>query len=77
MTPDILARIESLAKSQKVRLFDIYALGPFLIYAALAKKPGRWTRRMLLTSGIMTIAYNLGNYMNIKKELAERMAEYV
>ncbi len=66
--------IESLIKSQKVRAFDIYALGPFMIWFALAskKKPmARWPRKILFVSGVMTMVYNYQNYKKIAEELKQ------
>lgn len=61
------ADIESLIKSQKVRAFDIYALGPFMMwYAVRSKEMGRWPRRALFISGFMTMLYNYENYKKVK-----------
>jgi hypothetical protein len=61
---------DELAKGQKVRLFDVYALGPFLLYAATRKSPlGRWTKRTLFVAGVMTIIYNWKNYKSIKTDI--------
>lgn len=65
-----LTALDTLAASQKVRLFDVYALGPVLLYAATRKAPlGRWTKRALFTAGIMTIVYNWSKYRTIKQDL--------
>ncbi len=64
-----LTDFDALAASQKVRLFDIYALGPVLLYAATRKAPlGRWTKRTLFVAGIMTIVYNWKRYRSIKTD---------
>lgn len=50
-------------KAQSIRLLDVYALGPFMLYAAL--KPGSlspFQRFALAGIGITTILYNLKNY---------------
>lgn len=61
------ADIESLIKSQKVRAFDIYALGPFMMwYSVKSKGMGRWPRRALFISGFMTMLYNYENYKKVK-----------
>lgn len=65
-----LNEVDKLAASQKVRLFDIYALGPLLLYAATRRAPlGRWTRRTLFVAGIMTIVYNWKRYRTIKQDM--------
>lgn len=59
--------LDSLLKSQKVRLFDTFALGPFMIwYAVKSKGMGSWSRRALFVSGCMTIVYNYDNYRKAK-----------
>lgn len=59
----ILDQIDTLASEQPRRKFDIYALGPFMLYAATRKKAlGPWARRTLFVAGIMTIVYNWKAY---------------
>lgn len=71
-----MSEMDSLAKAQKVRLFDIYALGPVLIYAATRKQPlGRWTKRTLFVAGIMTIVYNWSKYRTVKQDLAKAIKD--
>ncbi len=58
--------------NQKVRAFDVYALGPFLIYAAFASRKGalsRWPRRILFSAGVFAIIYNFSQY----KKLAQKV----
>lgn len=58
---------ERLLKSQKVRAFDVYALGPFMMwYAVKSKGMGNWPRRALFISGFMTMVYNYENYKKVK-----------
>lgn len=72
----LLTDLEALAKSQKVRLFDMYFLGPFMAwYAFRSKGMGKWPRRALFSAGIYTVVYNLNNYRNIKQVLLERFQE--
>jgi len=62
------------ADLQKIgpRPFDIYALGPLLIYFAFkGKKPlGRWSRRILFTAGLYTIFRNWQNYKSIPQTVS-------
>ena len=68
----VIETVDALAESQKVRLFDIYALGPFLLYAATRKAPlGRWTKRTLFVAGVMTIVYNWKRYRSLEATLKE------
>ena len=67
---DILDNLETAMKSQKVRFFDIYALGPFMLwYSWKSKGMGSWPRRVLFVSGVYTVLYNLKNYRSIKADL--------
>lgn len=50
-------------KSQEVRLIDILALGPFLIWYAGQKEVPELAKWVLAVSGILTITYNLDNYL--------------
>lgn len=53
-------------KAQNVRLFDVFVLGPAMIWAGykLAQKP---IGKFLSIAGLGTIAYNWENYQRIKK----------
>lgn len=63
--------LDQLFASQRVRLFDTYALGPFLIwYAMKSKGMGKWSRRTLFTAGIYTVIYNWKNYRAAEEYLA-------
>lgn len=63
--------LDQLFAAQKVRLFDTYALGPFLIwYAMKSKSMDKWSRRTLFTAGIYTIIYNWKSYRDAEGYLA-------
>lgn len=52
------------AKTQRVRLLDVFALGPFMIwYALTAKGMPRGASFVLLVAGVATIVYNARNYL--------------
>ena len=56
--------MEEFAKSQNVRLFDVVALGPFMIwFADQADDSPEWARWALALTGVATIAYNGLNYV--------------
>lgn len=64
--------IDALLKEQKVRAFDIYALGPFLIwYAMRSKSMGRWSRRTLFVAGVYTVIYNWKAYRALEAKAKE------
>ena len=56
-------------KSQEVRLLDVFALGPFMIWVATQTRDlPLWARAVLGASGVATIGYNLRNYKRIRGE---------
>jgi len=53
-------------KSQQIRLIDVLVLGPYLVwYAAKAKTPHR---EIIFGIGVLTILYNLQNYLANARE---------
>ena len=59
-------------KSQEVRLLDVFALGPFMMwYAIRSKDQPDWARAVLAFSGLMTSLYNGANYVRIKRQQGE------
>jgi hypothetical protein len=53
-------------KSQRIRLIDVFLLGPYLIWVANRPNRLRHTDRVLITGiGIATIVYNWTNYQRI------------
>ena len=54
------------AKSQWVRLGDIFIFGPLLIYVATFI-PNVWLKVIIILIGASTISYNLKNYMTEAK----------
>jgi hypothetical protein len=53
-------------KAQKVRLFDVFVLGPAMVWAGyqLAPKP---IGKLISLAGLGTIAYNWENYQRVRK----------
>jgi hypothetical protein len=52
---------------QNVRIFDVFVLGPLMIYTATQKSLPFWLRMTLLFFGITTILYNADNYIKNKQ----------
>ena len=68
--------LSEILASQKVRVFDVYALGPFMVwYAMKSREMGPWSRRILFTAGVYTVIYNWQNYVQAEKFLAEKAKE--
>ena len=56
-------------KSQGVRLFDVFALGPFMVwFGAEAKDVPEAARFVMIVSGLATIVYNGANYWRLRKQ---------
>lgn len=60
--------IEEMQKSQAIRLWDVFFLGPFLIHIARKRLSGPG-RSIMMASGILTIIYNGRNYLDNRKKL--------
>lgn len=56
-------------KSQFVRLWDIFALGPAMVYIGYAEKLETWEKVLLIGAGIGTIIYNGQNYIANREKL--------
>lgn len=54
---------EEIAKTQAIRLADVFIIGPVMIYAALGQRPPKALRAALLVFGVLTIWYNTRNYL--------------
>lgn len=64
------------SKSQDLRIIDVVALGPFMVwYGATAKGMPDWARAAMVISGIATIAYNGANYLARRDYDAARALE--
>lgn len=54
---------------QTVRLVDILIYGPFLIWVGARKSDlPQWVKRVLITMGGSTIAYNAVNYLRDRQK---------
>jgi hypothetical protein len=66
-----LERVSQIRKGQSVRLFDVWLLGPWLLYLAL--RPGRRLsdieRAALVAVGIGTVVFNGANYLRVEEEM--------
>jgi hypothetical protein len=61
---------KEISKSQNIRLFDVFALGPFMVYLAYKYKNIKPLERGILgLSGVATIIYNYRNYIANKRKL--------
>ncbi len=53
---------------QKIRLLDIFGIGPLMIYAGMkAEELPSWARAGLVLFGGTTILYNGSNYLSISE----------
>lgn len=50
-------------KPQAVRLLDVFALGPLMVWYAGVSRGPEWARAALGVAGLLTIAYNGANYL--------------
>lgn len=55
-------------KSQDVRLFDVFFLGPVMMWAGIQTRPlNDFTRTFLVLGGAATVLYNWYNYVQIRE----------
>ena len=57
--------------SQRVRLFDVFLLGPALMWIASARRLSDIQRAMLFAAGAGTILYNWRNYSELAGKLQQ------
>lgn len=62
----LLQHFEAMEKAQGVRLFDVFALGPLMIYAASRLNSPNMAA-ILALSGVGTIIFNGVNYLRIEE----------
>ena len=56
-------------KSQQVRLWDVFVLGPFMLWFGWAAQGvPEWARYAMMIAGITTVAYNGANYLRLSEE---------
>ena len=62
-------------KAIRPRPFDTYVLPAFLIYFAMKSKAGmgRWSRRVLFTSGVYMVYRNYSEYQRLYVALKARL----
>lgn len=58
----------SAEKTQFIRLVDVFALGPFMIWAGMQHLP-KGARGLMVVSGIATILFNAQNYIDNERGL--------
>lgn len=54
-------------KTQTIRLIDIFAIGPMMIWFSNSKDYPEIAKGFMLAAGIATILYNGMNYLEIQK----------
>ncbi len=64
-----------ISKTQAIRVLDVIAIGPLMIYAGMKAKNDlpTWARFGLIGFGISTIGYNLMNLLEQEKVKEERV----
>ncbi|MAH47946.1 hypothetical protein CMI37_19145 [Candidatus Pacearchaeota archaeon] len=57
---------EPLVKTQRVRLLDVFLIGPLMVYGA-AKMPRGPAAAVLAFFGVSTVLYNARNYLLVEE----------
>ena len=58
--------MDKFQKSQTIRLIDMVAIAPFLIYVSTKSNITKLDKNLLLILGILTFTYNANNYFKNK-----------
>ena len=59
--------LPTIVKPQYIRLVDVFALGPLMIWASTSKDLPPWAKCALGLSGLATITFNGLNYLRLQK----------
>jgi len=62
--------VTELQKSQYLRLWDVFFLGPFMLWYTYSK-PKSFSKNLMRSLGVLTILYNGQNYLINRKLIAE------
>jgi len=62
---------DEIKKSQAVRLWDVFGLGPGLLYIGYTGNLKNWEKYFLIFAGYSTIYYNGKNYLENRRLLNE------
>jgi len=60
--------------TQQIRILDVLAIGPMMIYGGVKGKDlPAWARAGLVMFGVTTIGYNGSNYLSRREEVRRRL----
>lgn len=60
--------LQEMQKSQILRAWDVFMLGPVMIYIGQKRLKG-WEKNFTVLAGVLTILYNGRNYLQNQKNL--------
>ncbi len=64
----LIGALSTRGKTQNVRLVDVFALGPFMVWAASTRRRLPLTARLVLAaSGAATIVFNGRNWLEVRR----------
>jgi len=55
-----------MGKTQQIRLLDVFAVGPFMVWFGSAAKGPEWAKVAMIVLGALTITYNGANYLRLE-----------
>lgn len=65
LTQKVKSHKEEITKSQIIRLYDVFFIGPFILYSS-TKINDKKIKNILILIGLGTIIYNANNYLRNK-----------
>ena len=70
--PELFKETGQMLVNAKVRPFDRFLLGPFMIWYGLqSKKMGRWPRRVMIAGGMYQLLYAMKEYKSLMSAVKE------
>ena len=74
----LVGKLETQIEKLKKRPFDLYVVGPFMVWYGLrSKKMPKIARRMLVTAGLFQIGYAWKSYRELPGAVASKVKEVV
>tara|TARA_R100000005_G_C4955463_1_gene174169 strand:- start:374 stop:580 length:207 start_codon:yes stop_codon:yes gene_type:complete len=63
-------QLNQVVKTQRIRLIDVFVLGPLMVYAStVIPKRHATTKAAMAVFGVSTIVYNWRNYQKVQNRL--------
>jgi len=73
-SPGVLTNLEASIEAIKKRPFDLYVIGPFMVWYGLkSKNMPKFSRRLLVTGGIFQVWYSWRSYRELPNTIIAKV----